>query len=386
MTERLRIERKRFKLLEKRSQRGKTLDHLIQKREWVEDGMTGLLRMVKDSWSYFDSLVCLATYQPLSCHQYSWALGYALSTMWILSLNARNGCIERLTMKDYHNIQSKNFHLASDFKTSSKYSYQIVSTTDIVAIFIKYIRRYVITDEIDSDDAVVFPSFLGTPLSPGEGSKKVTSIFRRYGYHITITKLRAMISTHLEDKFHQNEISFEDYKVCVEAGQTHSLATHKKYYVKKRKYDDGEIIRNTHQRVFPQDSELLMVTTDSYVDHVVPSTTINNIEISSTEPSYDIYIPHTINHNTERRFGLARDDLNDVKKRFDWLPEEKEFIRRYVDEIERQVNPRLENRYSKCLSYIKQTAPLEVIQYFHPHHLVNSDRLKNGFEKIKELN
>jgi hypothetical protein len=219
--------------MDRRNQRKNTIDTLIQQREWVENGMDGLLDMLKDSFSYYDALVCLACYQPLSCHQYSWALGYALSTMWILTLNARNGCIEKLTMKDYRNIQSKNFHLASQFKTSSKYSYQIVSTTDIIGIFIKYIRKHVIPQDVDSDDAVVFPSYRGTPLCQGEGSKKVSNIFKRYGYQLSVTRLRAMISTHLEERFHQNEISLEEYKTFIESGQTHSLATHKKYYVKK---------------------------------------------------------------------------------------------------------------------------------------------------------
>ena len=415
MHERLRIERKRFKQMEKRHHRSKTLDNLISKREWVEEGMIGLVNMLKDSWKYFDSLVCLACYQPITCHQYSWALGYALSTMWILCMNARNGCIERLTMKDYHNIQSKNFHLASDFKTSSKYSYQIVSTTDIVGIFIKYIRIHVISSDIDSDDAVVFPSFKGTPLCPGEGSKKVSNIFKRYGYQLTVTKLRAIISTHLEDKFHNNEITLEEYQLCVESGQTHSLTTHKKYYLKKRKYDHGNIIQNIHQRVFPQDSELS--NAPDYYDQIgeqvsdvpslsadVPSLSADdvpsNISTSSNDqpcqlftPSIEtIAIPNPISHRGRtmaipnpishggRIFGQARPDILEVKKRFEWLPQEKSFLQKYVQEIEPIINPQRENRYSKCLTYIKQTAPQEVIQYFHPHHLVNSDRLKNGFE------
>jgi hypothetical protein len=28
---------------------------------------------------------------------------------------------------------------------------------------------------------------------------------------------------------------------------------------------------------------------------------------------------------------------------------------------------------------LKTSAPDEAIQYFHPHHLKNSDRLKNGY-------
>lgn len=77
--------------------------------------MDGLLEMLKDSFSYFDSLVCLSLYQPISSHQYSWCLGYALASMWVIATNSRTKSIERMTMKDYKNIKKNNFfyHLTS---------------------------------------------------------------------------------------------------------------------------------------------------------------------------------------------------------------------------------------------------------------------------------
>lgn len=173
MNERLKIERKRYQMMEKRNQKKQTLDLMIAQREWVEDGMDGLMAMMKDSFPYYDSLICLSCYQPLSCHQYSWALGYALASLWVMTVNARSGCIEKMTMKDYHDIEDKQFHLASDFKTSATYSFQIVKTTDIIALYVKYIRKHVIPEDIDGDDSVLFPNFKGTPLCQGEVSRKV---------------------------------------------------------------------------------------------------------------------------------------------------------------------------------------------------------------------
>lgn len=170
-------------MIDKKYQRKKDVNSLIQSREWVEDGMKllyllflhrlgmdGLLRMIKDSFNYFDALVCLSCYQPLSCHQYSWCLGYVLSTLWVLNVNARVGCIERMTMADIQQIEVQRCYLASDFKTSSTYGYQIVNTNDIIKIFIKYVRRHVIPQEIDSPGAVAFPCYKGTPLSQGYGT------------------------------------------------------------------------------------------------------------------------------------------------------------------------------------------------------------------------
>jgi hypothetical protein len=387
MNERLKLERKRFQVLEKRQLRANTLDAMIHQKEWVEDGMEGLVRMMKDSWPYFDALVCLSCYQSLSSHQYSWALGYALASLWVMSVNARTGCIERMTMHDYHSIKKKQFYLACDFKTSETYNYQIVMTTDIIEIFIKYIRKHIIPQDVDSQEAVVFPSFKGSPLCQGEASKKVSNIFKRYGYHITVTKLRAMISTHIEEKFRSDEITLQEYQTFVESGQTHSIATHKKYYVKKRKYEDGEVIQGIHQKVFPQPNDLSF---DDHYDTIdrplmrtssISSTLISPSDSSSLSSSIQIPISSTPMENPDppRAFGVARDDINVIKKKYEWIEEEISYLRQYIKSIEPQLPGTSKNRYAACLTYLKQTAPLNVIQYFHPHHLTTSDRLKNGF-------
>lgn len=400
MSERLRLERRRFQLLEKRQTKANTLDSMIQQKEWVEDGMEGLMRMMKDSWTYFDALVCLSCYQPLSCHQYSWALGYSLASMWVMSVNARTGCIERMIMKDYHSIKKNQFHLSSDFKTSETYNYQIVMTTDIIGIFIKYIRKHIIPDDIDSDEAVVFPSFKGSPLCQGEASKKVSNIFKRYGYHITVTKLRAMISTHVEDKFRSEEITLEEYQTFVQSGQTHSMATHKKYYVKKRKYVDGEVIQSIHQKVFPQPKDL---TFDDHYDTIdrplmrnsisstltsSPSSSSSSSASEGSSPVSSPIISSTPIQSPDppRAFGVARDDINVVKKKYEWIEEEISYLRHYIQSVEPQLPGTSKNRYAACLTYLKQTAPLNAIQYFHPHHLMTSDRLKNGFLRAAIVN
>jgi hypothetical protein len=76
-----------------------------------------------------------------------------------------------------------------------------------------------------------------------------------------------MISTHVEDKFRSQEITLEEYQTFVQSGQTHSTATHKKYYVKKRKYVDGEVIQSIHRKVFPQSNDLAF---NNPYDHAKP--------------------------------------------------------------------------------------------------------------------
>lgn len=442
MSERLGIERDRFRVMEKRKNQQNTLDSLIKNREWVEEGVSGLVSMMEDSFGYYDSLLCLSRYQSISCHQYSWALGYALASLYVLSINARIGCIEKLTMKDYADMNKNKMHLATEFKTSRNYSYQIVLKTDIIDLFIKYIRKGVISDDINSDESVVFPSFKGSPLSQGEACKKIQHIFQRYGYKLTVTSLRKMISTHLLENFHSQKITLEEYQTCVQSGQTHSMSTHKKYYVKKRKMEDGHVILNTFAKIFPQREELANVE-DYYSrinhHHHIESPTPANHETSVWSPPPLPYHhpppqawashldPHHHHHHlslfpevnpiestistshqhvsssfamqqetptsslyqivtSHREFGLARSDLHVSRRKYDWIPEEISFLQEYIQTIEPTLGSQAvsKSRYALCLNYLKNSAEDKTIQYFHPHHVASSDRLKNGFLRALE--
>jgi hypothetical protein len=207
--DRLAIDRNRFTSIESINQRNKTVENLIEKRQWAEGGLPTLQALMVDSFNYFDALVSLTKYQQLTSHQYSWALGFTLATFWVYGVNARAQSIESMTKKHFEEIQQNKFHLSSNFKTSPTYGYQIVSATDVLRIYVKYIRSQRIPEDIDSDEATLFPSYIGTPLSRGEANRKVHSIFEKYGYDISVTKLRDMFSTHVEELKQSGTISQE---------------------------------------------------------------------------------------------------------------------------------------------------------------------------------
>jgi len=123
--ERLKEERNRFHSINRKHHRENSIDQLVKKRLWVDDGVEGLQAMMLDSWPYFDALVSLSCYIPLSKTRYSWALSYTLASMWCLTVNARVKSIESLTMKAFKELQVKKFHLSKSFKTSSIYHYQV---------------------------------------------------------------------------------------------------------------------------------------------------------------------------------------------------------------------------------------------------------------------
>lgn len=124
--DRLKDLRNHFSRINKKRSFDNTIEALVKKRQWVEDGVPGLHRMMTDSWTYFDAIVSLACVQKeITRARYSWALSYVLASLWCLTINSRTKSIEGLTMKGLQNIRKEKFHLSTSFKTSQTYHYQV---------------------------------------------------------------------------------------------------------------------------------------------------------------------------------------------------------------------------------------------------------------------
>jgi hypothetical protein len=94
--------------------------------------------------------------------------------------------------------------------------------------------------------------------------------------------------------------------------------------------------------------------------------------------------PEVIQAINDSDFGTARKDLDKDSKRFEWIKEELDYLEYYIENIEEDH----ENKYkfAKCLNHLRTEASTEIKKFFHPHHVANSDRLKNGYHAaVKRL-
>ena len=419
-----------------------SIEKMKELREWPSDGLPELQRLMIDSWPYFDSLVSLSCYQQISQHRYCWALSYALASLWIFQVNARSKAIEKLTMKDLEEMETNDFHLSSQFKTSTTYKYQIVASTDIVRLFVKYIRSYVIPANVDSEEAIVFCTSNGTPLAQGEISKKIGNLFLRYGYRLNVTKLRSILATEIEDAAERGEINPEglscnqyhiscnnyiEHHLIITSGQNHSVSTHRKYYLKKkRKYEEGEEINNIFERIYGengppveegkynslasqlagaevQDFEELesRIISSSRIPSPLPLPVLSTSSITASSSSTPLPSPspfvRPLEHvqsilraqalsrpdilpTKEFEFGIARSDFQKIARRFEWTREEIEHLMFYIKNIEPSLSEcELKQKHSSCLRYLRE-ADSSIQKDFHPYHVENSGRIKTGYE------
>ena len=163
------------------------------------------------------------------------------------------------------------------------------------------------------------------------------------------------------------------------SGQTHNVSTHKKYYSKKRKYEEGNRIDSIFQQHIANNEEPRIEETkyESLLEREFCAK--NPVVLTNNPPAV------VINVLDEDDFGTARDDKNLVKQRYDWIDQEMNFFENYIENIEpRMTSEEKKYRFAACLSYLKKCHP-EIKKHFHPNHVANTDRLKTGFLRAAKV-
>jgi hypothetical protein len=192
-----------------------------------------------------------------------------------------------------------------------------------------------------------------------------------------------------------------EYLALIETSQTHSRNVHQRFYVKKRRaLEDASTIPIAYKKITPACPELENIASTTKYDDLAAAVVaaaaaaaaapavdpFDGISNSPIEPSsLDVEDPIvTVRVNRGGEFGSARVDFGIKGKRFPWIQEEIDYFHTYMADIE----PGLEEeektkKYATCLKYIQAASP-DVIKYFHPNHVENSDRIKTGYLKALE--
>jgi hypothetical protein len=179
-----------------------------------------------------------------------------------------------------------------------------------------------------------------------------------------------------------------EYDLIITSGQNHTIGTHKKYYAKrkgnsmKRKYQDGAALDEIFDRII--ETETPEIEEEKYNNLVETASTNTNHELIDhmqnihNASTYHLAMqssnPDTSNES--KSFGSARSDIHKNGKKFQWISEEIDYLENYILSIE---ETQAGNRIAVCLNHLRYEASPDVQKFFHPFHLANSDRLKNGF-------
>ena len=359
----------------------KDREERVRIHAYPRGGLKEIRDNLHDGWDYFDALVAVAQAgKELTESEYTECLRYVLATLWGYDNNARPLAIETLCLEDVQiKLEGHDFALSQNFKTYEHYTYQVVKFSLVVSeIWVPIIRAQVLRRCGCVSDRV-FVKFNGRPLLQSECTRHVQEFFKRYGLVITVTTLRSILETAYKDAAAAGVIS-ERARTSLTLSQGHSERTAEEYYLPGPAGADAIVKAVEDVDAFDALCASLDVNEESRDD---ASCSIES-RIRNVKARTDTHIGLL---DVNVCFGVAYSGKNKSAngQRFEWTEDELSWITAWFAKAYAELplgTTHIPNRYAACLNDLHQASP-EVKAMFHPHHVANSDRFKNGAQKVE---
>ena len=337
------------------------------------------------------------------------------ASMYVFSAQGRVSAIQNLTYQDGETLYSKKEILTSKFKTSAKYGFQpIVLANVAIRLYDFYWLRLRPAFSSVEQRHLKAPLWLNYDATPclGFGNRVTKFFLYGLGINLTTNRIRSLVETavnslhryvwcmlldepsqFLKLKFpccacRDGIISVKE-KEAIHNINGHSSKTAKVEYVMADRQDDVRVSRQLFQRLsedsisshrHENDARYYEVPELPNDDHSIPEISSEDyLQLFDDEPTSQ----STNNNNGRPRFehpqwGTAHEDYaKENPTKVTWTKQEKDYIGQWVEQALKD-KPVLSNLMSNCLSAIK--ADPSAIPIFHSFHIVNSARLRSGYQ------
>ena len=223
------------------------------------------------------------------------------------------------------------------------------------------------------DSPYVFLSFKGKAFNDIGGLGKHLSAFMRNECNLasSTNALRSLVETTTQLKHRRGEIG-ADVVAAVQNINGHSSAVAANYYNRIDRVDDVHRARELFSPVSSLPSAL-----GGY--HHQPASTPLLATPPAAIPSLATSFATHSTYKRQIRYGTDHPYYNDnVSKKIPWSDAEKEYLMEW--KATHILSPEdNEGALTRCLNDIKADASCHPI--FHQHHLLNTARLRNGYEQ-----
>jgi hypothetical protein len=279
--------------------------------------------------------------------------------------------------------------MSSCFKTNYKYGFQPISLCDktkrLLKLYLIYLRPKAAKDyRLTRPKSPLFITWDGD--SDEKIGRKVTSFFEdKNDLHMTSTAIRSLMETSAEEALHKGEITASQ-RASVSSINGHSSAVVKNYYLKIRARKD---VHNARDAVRAFDTPIAY--TGNRDNSIIEGNHLENHydDMAIDEDESDV---HAINDDSAdlegyqitqyADWGTEHPDYNKpVGSKANWSKGELSYIRKSAKEM-LTSNPRKTNIVARILLKIKSD-PL-ALPLFHARHVLKSDRLRPGYNQIKD--
>ena len=297
------------------------------------------------------------------------------------------GALNVLKYEELGQLLDTHFCLSTDFKTVSSYGLQAVTTSEtsreLIRLYVECFRPKGLTSSADN----LFVSIDGKTIRVG---RYVTSFFKRVSYlNLCTTTIRSMVATETSVLTTSGQLTPEQTKSSISMGG-HSSITCEKFYQKRSRELDvlrsqevhQKLIRSPQGRIEEEDHAIIALESSSggELSQVLPGAK-ESFSITSNVADIGIVKRALIDVTTASNIGIAHPCYQFEGRRITWTNIEVHHVGTWCKAYQEEF-PSAQNVVAKCLDSILKDS--KVRENFHPHHLMDSTRLRWGWKKFLE--
>ena len=313
-----------------------------------------------------------------------------------------------LTYEDLVDLVEAHYLLSTNFKTVTSHCLQAITTSEtsreLLHLYVTFMRPKQFTAASDS----LFVSLEGKSVRVG---RYVTAFFKRVSHlNLCTTTIRSIVATETSVLSLSGQITPEQTKSSINMGG-HSAVTCAKYYQKRSRELDVLQSQEVHQKLIksPQrkteQGEHAIAGLDSLIDERLTAAN-GAVRDGECETIVPIVLPEGSEPNSglavrsqgaitntapigivaasitpASNIGIAHPCYQFEGRRITWTKFEVHHVGTWCKAYEEEF-PAAQNLVAKCLDSILKDK--EVREHFHPHHLMDSSRLRWGWKKYLE--
>ncbi len=328
---------------------------LVEEKPWIHIFID---KMKDPSWKVVDK------------DEYDIFLQIMFAAMYVFSPQGRVSGVASLTCEQGMQMLRNGNTLSSEFKTHLKYGYQPVTISGqmpryMVEAYIKHVRPKI--TETTTESTPLHPLWLqcsGKKITNADISHLVKRFFvRTMQLNVTTTSIRKLVEMEMEAAVRAKIISPQE-RIAVQNINGHTSAVVQDFYLKLDRTADAAFGRDAFSKVFrhigagEEDSGGIVCDPSN----VWPDKDeLKHAPWGTTHPNFTK--PTTRN----MRVPWSHNEIGYI---MGWIAREGDLA----------LNG---NRVARCLHYICKDSSAYPI--FHLHHIMNSGRLRTGFDKAMAL-
>jgi hypothetical protein len=303
-----------------------------------------------------------------------------------------------LTYEELSELVEAHFLLSTNFKTVTAYGLQAITTSEtsreLLHLYVTYLRPKHLTAASD----LLFVSLDGKSVRVG---RYITGFFKRVS-HLTLstTTIRSIVATETSVLSISGQITPEQTKSSISMGG-HSAITCAKFYQKRSRERDVFQSQEVHQKLIKSSAVL-----DSFIDER-GTTAIESMSDGEEEKRVPLVLSDVVPvllsgaegqspgltvrssgsaapigfvaATSASNIGIAHPCYLFEGRRITWTKIEVHHVGTWCKAYEEEF-PAAQNVVAKCLDSILKDK--KVREHFHPHHLMDSSRLRWGWKKF----